>query len=86
MLPAGHRIGVLIASSNSEWWTPTPTFQTVTVKSAQLTLPFLQCQRTKFIQGDPSIKLESYLKDSPLAVDPATVQGATDPGLPGAGR
>jgi uncharacterized protein len=82
VLPAGHRIGVLIGSSNSEWWTPTPTFQTVTVKSASVTLGFLQCKRTKFIQGNPSIKLDSYKADSPFPVDAATIAGATDPAFP----
>jgi uncharacterized protein len=82
VLPAGHRIGVLVGSSNAEWWAATPTFQTVTVKSAQVTLPFLGCKRTKFIQGGPSIKLDSYLADSPFAVDPATVAAATDPSFP----
>jgi predicted acyl esterase len=82
VLPAGHRIGVLVGSSNSEWWTPTPTLQTVTVKTASVTLPFLQCKRTKFIQGGRSIKLDSYLADSPFAVDAATISGATDPAFP----
>ncbi len=82
VLPAGHRIGVLVGSSNSEWWTPTPTLQTVTVKSASVTLPFLSCARTKFIQGNSSIKLDSYKADSPFAVDAATIAGATDPKFP----
>jgi predicted acyl esterase len=82
VLPAGHRIGVLIGSSNSEWWTPTPTFQPVTVKSANITLGFLSCARTKFIQGDPSIKLDSYKQDAPFAVDKATIDSNTDPTFP----
>ena len=82
VLPAGHRIGVLIGSSNSEWWTPTPTFQPVTVKSANITLGFLGCARTKFIQGDPSIKLDSYRQDAPFTVDKATIDAATDPAFP----
>ena len=82
VLPAGHRLGVLVGSSNSEWWTPTPTFQTVTVNSAHVTLPFLSCARTKFIQGDPSVKLDSYKADAPFPVDAATISGATDPSFP----
>jgi len=58
VLPAAHRIGVLIGSSNSEWWTPTPTFQPVTVNSANITLGFLSCARPSSFQGDPSIKLD----------------------------
>jgi predicted acyl esterase len=81
-LPAGHRLGVLIASSNSEWWSNVPTFQPVTVTSASITLPFLRCQRNQTIQGNPSIKLDSYLKDAPFQVPADTVDSATDPRFP----
>jgi predicted acyl esterase len=80
-----HRVGVLVTSSNAEWWQHVPTAQTVTVKSASITLPFLTCARTQRIEGDPSVKLESYLKNAPFQVDAATIKGATDPAfaLPG---
>jgi predicted acyl esterase len=83
-----HRVGVLVTSSNSEWWAHVPTGQDVSVKSASITLPFLTCARTRTIEGDPSVKLESYLKSAPFAVDPATVAGQADPAfsLPGAAR
>jgi hypothetical protein len=76
---------VLVTSSNAEWWQHVPTAQTVTVKSASITLPFLTCARTQRIEGDPSVKLESYLKNAPFQVDAATIKGATDPAfaLPG---
>jgi uncharacterized protein len=80
-MPAGHRLGVLLTGANSEWWLHTPTGQQVTVKSAQISLPFLGCRRTSFIQGDPSVKLESYLKHAPFAVDDATVKDATSTGF-----
>jgi predicted acyl esterase len=35
-LPAGHRVGVLLTSSNSEWWAHVPTGQKVTVKCAAI--------------------------------------------------
>jgi hypothetical protein len=54
----------------------------VTVNSAHVTLPFLSCARTKFIQGDPSVKLDSYKADAPFPVDAATISGATDPSFP----
>jgi hypothetical protein len=76
-MPAGHRLGVLLTGANSEWWLHTPTGQQVTVKSAQISLPFLGCKRTSFIQGDPSVKLESYLKNAPFQVDDATIKAAT---------
>ena len=40
----------------------------MTVNSASIALPFLQCTRTATIQGDPSIKLESYRADAPFKV------------------
>jgi len=72
-LPAGHRVGVLLASSNSEWWAHVPTGQQVTVKSAAIQLPFLSCARDATIQGDPSVKLESYKSDAPFQLDAQTV-------------
>jgi putative CocE/NonD family hydrolase len=35
-LPAGHRVGVLLTSSNAEWWLHRPTLQPVTVSSASI--------------------------------------------------
>jgi hypothetical protein len=81
-LPAGHRLGVLVSSSHSEWWAHVPTGQTVTVKSASLAVPYLGCQRTDRIQGDPSVKLEDYVKSAPFAVDADTVKAGTDPAFP----
>jgi uncharacterized protein len=81
-MPAGHRLGVLITSSNAEWWQHVPTPQQVTVKSASISLPYLSCARTTTIEGGPSVKLESYLKSAGFSVDPATIAGATDPAFP----
>jgi predicted acyl esterase len=67
-LPAGHRVGVLLTGANAEWWLHAPTMQTVTVRSASIALPFLRCTRTDTIQGEPSIKLESYRADAPFPV------------------
>jgi predicted acyl esterase len=82
-IAAGHRIGVLLTSSNAEWWTAaTPTLQSVIVDSASITLPFLTYTRNETIEGGKSIKLESYEKDAPFTVDPATIAAATDPAFP----
>ncbi len=85
-LPAGHRVGVLLTSSNAEWWLHRPTLQPVTVSSASISLPWRGCENAATIEGGPSIKLDSYKADAPFAVDAATVAGATDPSfaLPGA--
>jgi predicted acyl esterase len=81
-LPAGHRIGVLLASSNSEWWMHTPTGQQVTVKSASVELPFLSCTRNATIQGDPSLKLEAYKKDAPFQLDAQTIAEGEENAFP----
>jgi uncharacterized protein len=81
-LPAGHRLGVLISSSHSEWWAHAPTGQTVTVKSASITVPYRSCARPDLIQGDPSIFLENYKENAPFAVDAETVNAGTDNGFP----
>ena len=81
-LPKGHRLGVLVSSSHSEWWAHVPTAQNVTVKSASVSIPYLGCSRPDRIQGDAAVKLEDYLKDAPFPVDAATIKAATDDGFP----
>ena len=34
-IPAGHRVGVLITSSNAEWWQHIPTLGTVSVRDGE---------------------------------------------------
>ncbi|MEA2374919.1 MAG: uncharacterized protein QOD53_1382 [Thermoleophilaceae bacterium] len=82
IMPAGHRMGVLITSSNGEWWVHTPTGQQVTVKSASISLPYLACARTQAIQGDRSIYLEDWQKNAPFQVDAGTVTQGTKAGFP----
>jgi predicted acyl esterase len=85
-LPAGHRVGVLLTSSNSEWWLHRPTLQPVTVGSAWISLPWRSCEGGAAIEGGPSIKLDSYRASAPFSVPAATIVAATDPSfaLPGA--
>jgi len=78
-IPAGHRVGVLVTSSNAEWWQHVPTLGTVTVRDARIELPYLKCTRTATIQGDPSVKLDSYKAEAPFALDSATVAAAERP-------
>ena len=77
ILPRGHRIGVLVTSSNSEWWAHVPTAQPITVNGGTVTLPFLTYTRTATIQGAPSIRLDDYKANAPFTVDAATVQSRT---------
>jgi predicted acyl esterase len=85
-LPAGHRVGVLLTSSNSEWWLHRPTLQPVTVGAASISLPWRSCEGGAAIEGGPSIKLDDYKASAPFTVPAATIAGATDPSfaLPGA--
>jgi hypothetical protein len=54
-----------------------PTGQDIEVKSASLTMPYLGCARTQFIQGNPSIRLEDYKDGAPFSVDDATIKDGT---------
>ena len=38
LIPAGHRLGVLVTTANDEWWTPTPTGATVILNQGSVTL------------------------------------------------
>ena len=80
-----HRVGVLVTSSNAEWWLHRPTGQDVAVSAAQIAIPFKTCANRTPLEGDPSVKLESYLRNAPFEVDAETVQEATNPAfaLPG---
>ena len=78
----GHRIGVLVTSSNADWWAHAPSGQQVTVRSAQVTLPFLSCARNQTIAGGPSVRLEDYVTHAGFAVDAGTVRAATVNGFP----
>jgi len=84
VLPQGHRIGVLVTGANAEWWAHVPTLQTVTVSGGTISLPFLAHTRPDHIQGEASVKLDSYRADAPFAVPAATIASSTAPafGIP----
>ncbi len=82
VFPAGHWIGVLVTGAQADWWAQPPTGDQVTVKSASLSLPYLGCRRTDTIQGDPSVRLEDYMKNAPFDVDPKTISDNTVAGFP----
>jgi hypothetical protein len=80
-LPAGHRVGVLVTAANAEWWSHVPSLQTVTVRSASIDLPVLDCRRTATIAGGPSVRLDEYRASAPFTVDAATVAQGTSASL-----
>jgi predicted acyl esterase len=83
---AGHRVGVLVTSSNAEWWSHVPTAQPITVEKAQIALPYLRCARTSTIQGRSSIFLDDYKQQAPFPVDASTVSQGTRAGFPLPGK
>ena len=78
LIPAGHRIGVLVTSADDEWWTPTQTLQSVTLNGGTVTLPFLRYARTVKLSGyKRPQRLDDWLKAAPFALDAATITGST---------
>ncbi|MDQ3985754.1 MAG: CocE/NonD family hydrolase [Actinomycetota bacterium] len=70
----GHRIGVILSSSNTDWWTHVPTRTPVTVNSAEVGLPFLKYNRTRFIQAKASTpRLEEWSRSEYTTVKKGTV-------------
>ncbi|HKP90850.1 MAG TPA: CocE/NonD family hydrolase [Thermoleophilaceae bacterium] len=82
ILTKGHRLGVLVTSSNAEWWAHAPTGQSITVKKASISMPFVSCARPKLIQGRSSIFLDEYEDEAPFPVDAATIKAAQRSGFP----
>jgi hypothetical protein len=60
-IPAGHRIGVLISGANTDVFTHVATRSDITVRSAKIGLPFLTYDRTEFLDGESTPRLESFL-------------------------
>ena len=86
-VPAGHRIGVVIAGTDAEsagWWTHVPTGQTIEVMQARIGLPFLRYERRpkEYLDGGPTPDLERHLESG---IDVAAeIDGAVRPfDLPG---
>jgi hypothetical protein len=59
-IPAGHRVGVRVSDSDSNWWVHAGTQQAVTVYGGSVELPFLSYTRPDTIQGDPGVQLGTY--------------------------
>ena len=72
-IAAGNRIGVLLsdADTNEFQYTGTATQQTVTVRSAKISLPFLTYDRTEFLPSEELIppRLENFLNTGGSVTD-----------------
>ena len=79
----GHRIGVMVSTSHSEWWlAAVPTQQTVSVTGGTLELPFLTYTRPDHIDGKRAVRLENYLANTPITLSPETIESATVSSFP----
>jgi predicted acyl esterase len=54
VLRTGHRIGVLLSSSDTSWFQTYPTGQTVTINGGKVELPFLKYERRSNLEGGPA--------------------------------
>ena len=79
----GHRIGVMVSTSHSEWWlAAVPTQQTVSVAGGTLELPFLTYTRPDHIDGKRAVRLENYLANTPITLPQETIDSGTDSSFP----
>lgn len=56
----GRRIGILVSSSNSDWWVHVPTRQTVQVQGGSWTGPFKTVKPLEYLSGGPTPRLEAH--------------------------
>ena len=56
----GRRIGILVSSSNSDWWVHVPTRQTVQVEGGSWTAPFKTVKPTAYLTGGSTPRLEGH--------------------------
>ncbi|MEA2434098.1 MAG: uncharacterized protein QOG54_1555 [Actinomycetota bacterium] len=77
----GHRIGVLISGADNDefLYEGTASFQAVAVSDASIALPFLTFDRTKFLAGKTTPRLEEYLKQSTATLSKNTIKEAQTP-------
>ena len=54
VLRKGHRFGVLLAGSDTDWYQTFPTGQTVTIAGGKIELPFLRNERRSNLDGGPA--------------------------------
>ncbi len=79
VIEAGHRIGVLVSSANTDQFRHIATRQPVTVRSAAISLPFLAFDRTEFLEGGSTPRLESFLANSTATLSAEFIEGAETP-------
>lgn len=75
VLRQGHRVAVRLVGANTDWWQHVPTQTSVEVLSADVTLPMLTDERTEWLDGGSTPRLEEHLSRTLdfTAVDATTV-------------
>lgn len=76
---AGHRIGLLLTSSDDAVLQPGTTALPVAVSGGTLELPLLRCRRTTFLEGGPAAAMAER---GPFPVPATVLATRTVPGLP----
>jgi predicted acyl esterase len=85
-LTAGHRIGVLIGSGNTDQfqYAGTATRTAITVTRASIDIPFLTYDRTEFLPGTTTGRLKQFREDSTAELGQEDIEAAEHPfSLPG---
>ncbi len=99
VVPAGHRIGVLVTHANDDWFNHRDSGADVTVKGGRVDLPFLRFRRESDLDGASNPRLRQYLREAPFVVaedvfeerratfdlPPALAERAAGGGAPGGG-
>ena len=75
----GHRIGVLVSGSNMEWWVHVPTGAPVVVAEAFAELPILREERTEFLVGEMTSRLQSHLNGATITVPAPFIEAFATP-------
>ena len=74
---ADHRVGLLIAQADDEWFNPPPSNESIEVKGGTLKAPFLTFTRSSFLQSRPSQDEENLPPG--FQVDVETIAESTAP-------
>lgn len=77
LVKSGHRIGVLLSGADADQFRHVATQTDVTVQAATIALPFLTFDRTRFLEGGSTPRLESYLA-SATSVLPAEIMSEAE--------
>jgi predicted acyl esterase len=79
LIEAGHRIGVLVSSGNTDQFRNVATNTDVTILAASIALPFLTYDRVEFLDGGSTPRLESYLEGATSVLSAEAIAAAEVP-------